>query len=452
MGVKLKALIESTNLPLSGLKGKIIAVDGMNMLFQLLYNPAQRQKSLENVFYLDSTKRVITHLYGWLQKSIQFYKSNIFPIVVFDGKPDPYKRLITKNFAHDFIAAQKHYQEAMKIKDFQQAKFFSLGKSYMFINCIHESKRLLTACGIPVIMAPTEAEAQCVALQKQGIVDYVLSMDYDVVLFGAQRTIRKITFQSRKQIKGKWTTYKPKLNVIDGQANLSRLQLTLPQLIDLSILIGNDYFKGIENIGPKTAIESIKTYGSLEPMLKKHPNLFKNLPLSKIKKIRQLFLAPEVITIENINQPTLNLSGLRELLLKEHTLNKEKVSKTLIRLEKAYNSFQKKKPNTKKQKTASSMQPATSISEKIPINYSHKDSITINPIKNQFDIHLTRRLARAKTKTNTPITPPLQFVAASELPEDSEKYQHRTIKKKKTSKHAMKQKSSRPKRKLILKG
>jgi 5'-3' exonuclease len=74
MGVKLKALITSTTLPLVDLKGKTVAIDGMNMLFQILHNPYQMQKKLPDTFYLDRTLRVISHLYGWLQKVIGFYK------------------------------------------------------------------------------------------------------------------------------------------------------------------------------------------------------------------------------------------------------------------------------------------------------------------------------------------------------------------------------------------
>jgi flap endonuclease-1 len=88
--------------------------------------------------------------------------------------------------------------------DYQSAKKFALSKSFMFINYIHESKQLLESCGVPVIMAPSEAEAQCVSLQKEGLVDYVVSNDFDVMLYGSPKIIRKITFQSRKKVKGKW--------------------------------------------------------------------------------------------------------------------------------------------------------------------------------------------------------------------------------------------------------
>ncbi|MHA1585276.1 MAG: hypothetical protein ACTSWL_08475, partial [Promethearchaeota archaeon] len=344
MGVKLNSLIETEKLPFSILKGKRVAIDGMNMLFQILYNPIQaKNKQLPYGFYLDSTQRVITHLYGWLQKVNHLYRNSIFPVIVFDGKPDVYKRILTKNYARDFLRVQELYKEALKNGDRENARNFALGKSYMFMNCVQESKNLLQMCGIPVIMAPSEAEAQCVNLQKQGLVDYVISNDYDVLLFGATDVIRKLTFQTRKQIKGKWHTIKPELCLISCPKNLLRLNISRSQLIDLSILLGNDYFKGIRTIGPKKALSSILYYKSIENMKFKHPNVFVKLPKFKIDRIRELFFYPEVInfTLKDLKIRPFNKLGLEDLLLKDHTLNSERIKKKLSTLTKLYQKFAK---------------------------------------------------------------------------------------------------------------
>ena len=72
----------------------------MNMFYQIIFNPAQASFNSQQL-YTDRTQQVITHLYGWLQKTHRFFKTRVLPVIVFDGKPDPLNRLITKNYLVD---------------------------------------------------------------------------------------------------------------------------------------------------------------------------------------------------------------------------------------------------------------------------------------------------------------------------------------------------------------
>lgn len=53
--------------------------------------------------------------------------------------------------------------------------------------------------GLPYIIAPTEAEAQCAFMEMNNLVDGVVTDDSDVFLFGA-RSVYKNIFDDRKYV------------------------------------------------------------------------------------------------------------------------------------------------------------------------------------------------------------------------------------------------------------
>lgn len=53
-----------------------------------------------------------------------------------------------------------------------------------------ECQELLQMFGLPYIIAPVEAEAQCAWLDSEGLVDGVITDDNDVFLFGGEHVYR----------------------------------------------------------------------------------------------------------------------------------------------------------------------------------------------------------------------------------------------------------------------
>ncbi|RZC79754.1 hypothetical protein C5167_042331 [Papaver somniferum] len=111
--------------------------------------------------------------------------------------------------------------------------------SEMFAEC----QELLQMFGLPYIIAPMEAEAQCAHMELSGLVDGVVTDDSDVFLFGA-RSVYKNIFDDRKYVE----TYFMK----DIETELG---LTRDQLIRMALLLGSDYTEGISGIGIVNAIE-----------------------------------------------------------------------------------------------------------------------------------------------------------------------------------------------------
>ncbi|CAM0871652.1 unnamed protein product [Alopecurus aequalis] len=116
--------------------------------------------------------------------------------------------------------------------------------SEMFAEC----QELLQMFGLPYIIAPMEAEAQCAYMEINNLVDGVVTDDSDVFLFGA-RNVYKNIFDDRKYVE----TYLMK----DIESDLG---LTREQLIRMALLLGSDYTEGVSGIGIVNAIEVVNAF------------------------------------------------------------------------------------------------------------------------------------------------------------------------------------------------
>lgn len=113
--------------------------------------------------------------------------------------------------------------------------------------------------GVPVVEAPTEAEAQCAELVKKGKAWAVGTEDMDALTFGCPVLLRYLTYsEARKQ---------PVLEVTLERV-LSELGFSMDQFIDLCILMGCDYIETLPKIGKERAHDLMKQYGSIEAILK----------------------------------------------------------------------------------------------------------------------------------------------------------------------------------------
>ncbi|KNZ56545.1 hypothetical protein VP01_237g12 [Puccinia sorghi] len=107
---------------------------------------------------------------------------------------------------------------------------------------------LLTLFGIPFVVSPMEAEAQCAELLKLGLVDGVITDDSDVFLFGGDHVYKNL-FNQNKFVE----CYLMKdLN--------HELGLDQHKLIQLAFLLGSDYTPGLNGVGPVTAMEILSEF------------------------------------------------------------------------------------------------------------------------------------------------------------------------------------------------
>ncbi|KAF9663469.1 hypothetical protein SADUNF_Sadunf17G0053700 [Salix dunnii] len=122
----------------------------------------------------------------------------------------------------------------------------------MFAEC----QELLQMFGLPYIIAPMEAEAQCAYMELANYVDGTVTDDSDVFLFGGQSVYKNI-FDDRKYVE----TYLMK--DIEKQLGLSR-----EKLIRMALLLGSDYTEGVSGIGIVNAIEVVTAFSEEDGLQK----------------------------------------------------------------------------------------------------------------------------------------------------------------------------------------
>ncbi|KPA86419.1 putative DNA repair protein RAD2 [Leptomonas pyrrhocoris] len=103
---------------------------------------------------------------------------------------------------------------------------------------------LLDCCGVPYVLSPAEADAQCAFLARNGLVDAVFTEDSDVLVHGATTVLRGFFSQSKNVV-----AYK--------QAELAACGVTKTILVALASLLGCDYTDGVAGIGLVGALEAL---------------------------------------------------------------------------------------------------------------------------------------------------------------------------------------------------
>ncbi|KAF1977615.1 hypothetical protein BU23DRAFT_550892 [Bimuria novae-zelandiae CBS 107.79] len=116
------------------------------------------------------------------------------------------------------------------------------------------AKQLLKQFGFPIHLAPGEAEAECALLQREGIVDAVLSEDVDTLMFGSGVTIRNWSPEQRSSKTPTHVNVYDAVETKNGPSGLDREGLVL-----VALMSGADYdMDGISKCGPRLACEAAR--------------------------------------------------------------------------------------------------------------------------------------------------------------------------------------------------
>ncbi|XP_072236862.1 DNA excision repair protein ERCC-5 homolog isoform X1 [Leuresthes tenuis] len=119
-----------------------------------------------------------------------------------------------------------------------------------------ESQELLRLFGVPFLVAPMEAEAQCAALDRADQTNGTITDDSDVWLFGGRHVYKNFFSQNK---------YVEHYQYSDLQ---NQLGLDRTKMINLAYLLGSDYTEGVPGVGYVTGMEILNEFPGpgLEPL------------------------------------------------------------------------------------------------------------------------------------------------------------------------------------------
>lgn len=174
--------------------GRKVAIDASMSLYSFLIAVRSEGQQLMN-----ESGETTSHLMGIFYRTLRMVDNGIKPLYVFDGAPPKLKSgELAKRFQRKTEAEEAH-EEAKETGTAEEMEKFSRRTVRVTREHNAEAQKLLTLMGIPYIIAPTEAEAQCAALARAGKVYAAASEDMDTLTFASPVLLRHLTFSEQRK-------------------------------------------------------------------------------------------------------------------------------------------------------------------------------------------------------------------------------------------------------------
>ncbi len=327
MGLDLKPLVTAQPLKLAELSGKVIAIDAFNAIYQFLATI----RSPAGELLMNGRGEITSHLSGLFYRNVNLLVENIKPVYVFDGKMHSLKTQEVERRQRVKQEAMRQYSQALEEGRMEDAVKYGKRTSVLTDSMVEESKKLLSALGIPHVQAPADGEAAAAYLTKAGLAYAAASQDYDSILFGARKLVRNLAVTGRRKVPNRNAYVDVEPEMIEHDNVLKEIGLMHEQLVDVGILIGTDFNPGgFTGIGPKTALKLIKENGRLEDVTKIKDQL-RAIPY---QEIRDIFLKPEVPSVDKIDFGAVDREKVLDYLCVQKSFSTDRVAGTLDRLQK----------------------------------------------------------------------------------------------------------------------
>jgi flap endonuclease-1 len=260
-------------------------------------------------------------------------EKGVRPCWVFDGKPPEAKKKVLSERKKRKDEAEINKSEAQEEGDMEKVLKYASMSVKVTSQMISDAKELIKLLGLPLVEAPSEAEAQCSVLAKSGKVYAVATEDMDSLTFGCPILLRDLTNKDDPVIE------------IKLDAVIKGLGVTMDQFIDICILSGCDYCHNIDGIGSIKALKLILENKNIEGVLeyvekynsdpKKKKKLAYDPELFTYEEARNLFKKPDVTDPDTIELKwnTPDYEGLKKFLVDRKGFSENRIESAMKRIE-----------------------------------------------------------------------------------------------------------------------
>lgn len=186
------------------------------------------------------------------QATLHILRTGVQPIFVFDGPNKPQKSGRSRPQPRDpqpYVPSRSNERTEEMIR-----------AEYDLDHISNLAKQIFTHLGIPWRIADGEAEAECAELEKAEIVDAVLTRDGDALVFGSRFVLEKLPADNGTALVR--VVRMDDLEKKNGKPRDPVSIITRKHLLQLALMSGGDYDKGISGCGPKKALKAARNESS----------------------------------------------------------------------------------------------------------------------------------------------------------------------------------------------
>lgn len=293
-----------------GIHQNTVAIDTYTWIHQFLHKIQSGGEPLR-----DSEGRITSHISGLYYRTMNLLENNIYPIFVMEGDAPELKSEELEDRRESKEKARKQYRIAQMVGDEERLADLShpdtLGVDDDMLQSAFE---LLECIGCPVVVPPSEGEAQCARMCAEGQVDYVISSDYDTLLFGSNNLIQNLNSSGGE--------------LIDREKSLQENELTQRELVWLGILMGTDFNTGADRVGPKRGRSIVDECNSIGEVIDRAREYDDSVDEDRWREVYDLFASPSVDleTSENVEWSLPIEEEVKDLLVERHGFSESRVS------------------------------------------------------------------------------------------------------------------------------